>query len=573
MCGIHFIHSNRPVSTETMENICNSTTHRGPNNTAYKFITPKIAVGHNRLSVIDLKEEANQPFCIDNRYYLTFNGEIYNYKLLREELKNEGFPCQTNSDTEVVLRILISKGVEGIAAFIGMYAFVFYDCLTDTTIATRDTFGVKPLYYHFENQQLLISSETKALTNFGLKKQLNPTALAHYLQFKYAPIDTTFYNSIHSLSPKHILIYKEGKATFLPKQTPKPNTTAPLKQLLKKSVEENCVSDAKIGLMLSGGVDSQSLLLLLKELEMANCICFYVNCDNDIKEEKAIKELTKKLGFQLEVINWNTSFETNLEEYCNTIDQPVGDIAGYLTYLISKRAKALGVKSLLSGIGADELFAGYNRHKAFYYTRKLNLRLPKPLVFLFKSNRLVSKLFKNIHASPYQTWLNFISLELPFTKTAVSTTPFSFQDCLQHDLENYLVGDVLSVTDQSSMANGVEVRVPFLNEIVKSYSQSKPSTYFFKNGSKGELRSMFNIPKTTKKGFGIAFKQDYFHIPFIKNTFLLLENPSHEFYKHLSFTETQHLLQQHKACKKDYSPECWTLLIGAYWLQKHISVA
>lgn len=571
MCGIHFIHSNTPVSSQTMENVCNSTTHRGPDNTTHTFITPKIAIGHNRLSVINLKEEANQPFCINNRYYLSFNGEIYNYKLLQEELKNEGFPCNTNSDTEVVLRLLILKGMECLSQLIGMYAFVFYDSLTDTTIATRDAFGIKPLYYHFENQQLFISSETKALTSKGVKKQLHPTALAHYLQFKYAPITTTFYNTIHSLSPQYVLMYKEGKITLLPKPKPKSLPSISLKQLLTKSVEENGISDTKIGLMLSGGIDSQSLLLTLKELKRENTICFYVNGDADTKEETAIKKLTQELGFQLEVINWQKAFNTNLEEYLNTIDQPVGDIAGYLTFLISKRAKELGVKSLLSGIGADELFAGYNRHKAFYYAQKWHLKLFKPVSFLFKNNRLISKLFKSLHASPHQTWLNFIALELPFTTTSNSTAAFSFKDCLKHDLENYLVGDVLSVTDQSSMANGVEVRVPFLNEEIRHYTQSKTATYFFKNGSKAELRTIFHLPKTTKKGFGIPFKTEYFNIPVIKSCFELLENPNHLFYEHLSFTKTQNLIQQHKKSTKDYSPECWTLLIGSYWLHKHIS--
>ena len=271
-----------------------------------------------------------------------------------------------------------------------------------------------------------------------------------------------------------------------------------------------------------------------------------------------------------ESIDFKTDFDSNFSHYLNSIDQPIGDIAGFLTFLVSKRARELNIKTLLAGIGSDELFGGYNRHNAIYWHSILKLCPLKPLQILAPQHRLLNKLAQNMRWSKSDTWNNYIRLSLPFI-TLVNTAKIqNLKTALDHEFSHFIKFQLLPLTDQSSMINGVEVRVPFLSNNLLNYSKSKPSSYFFKKHAKWELAKLFNLEKRTKKGFGISLNPDLFKNNLISSIFDKLEDPNHLFYTFIDYKKTQDLIFEQKNQLHNHSLELWTLVIGAYWIDKQL---
>lgn len=551
-----------------------ATQHRGPDFSKAILINSQVGMAHNRLSILDLSENANQPFVINNRYYLTYNGEIYNYKALRNNLEKSAITFSTNSDTEVLARLLIQKGKDAIPELEGMFAFVFYDSQENSFITSRDYFGIKPLYYYEDDYVILISSEAKGLFASGyITKELNEEGINDYLNFKYVTSNNTIFKNILSLHPKEILVSNNSEISIHQyNKTPFSGTKQVIQEKVREDIKTTLISDVPLGVFLSGGIDSLLIYETIKKKTNQPLTCFYINLDKDIEEENKLKQLCNNHGDTLHCITFETDFENNFRLFIQTLDTPIADSASFLTWLLSKKAKEKGIKTILSGVGGDEQFAGYNRHYAFSVYLKWKNFISTPFLkqlgldslFSGGKKRLVKKLISDISVDPNSTWNNFIRLNLPHKTTLLQTQYIaSLNEAIQHDQSNYLAKDVLAVSDQSGMAHGVEIRVPLL------YSRFDIDSHFLlQHGKKWILKELIVTPSGTKKGFGIFLSQEILNKPFFKEQLQLLKNPNHIIYKYLFFDKTQALIKNHISGKNNYSPEIWALIIITCWLNQ-----
>lgn len=579
MCGINFILSKKqPLNKVAIEQMMLSTAHRGPDYSNYIQINSHTSIAHNRLSVIDLSANANQPFVLENRYYLSFNGVIYNYKTLRKSLENEDIKFTTNSDTEVLTQLLITKGEKGIALLKGMFAFVFFDNQTHSLIAARDSYGIKPLFYFESEEYLIFSSETRGIIASRCHQPtVNKNGINDYLNFKYTTENTTIYNRLYSLNPNELFIYSEATSTRSSFQQEKlffnTNSIPQLKSTIEAGILASLTSDVPLGLLLSGGVDSMLIYTTIKKYSTEKITCFYINADNDAEEQQQLEKLTQHHHDELIQVDYLVDFEQNLLSYISHLDHPIADSGGFLTWLLTKTAQEKNIKVVLSGAGGDELFCGYNRHFAFHQYLKLKSLIPfklinwLPTTFLFpkKGNRLITKLLSDVSSNKTETWSNFIRLSLPLKNHVQLTDKIDTLDkAMVHDQTNYMIKDVLSITDLASMAHGVEVRVPFL------YNQNTiNSATLLKKGKKWILKELLTQSTRSKKGFGIYLNEQLLNTPIIASILVELKNPVHYIYTYLNYTETQQLIQQHQNKKNNYSPELWALIILICWLNTH----
>ncbi len=576
MCGINFIYSKKqPIEKKVIEQMMWATAHRGPDFSTFIHINSNTSIAHNRLSVIDLSDSANQPFVVNNRYFLSFNGELYNYRTLRILLEKEGLEFKTYSDTEVLTQLLIIKGEETISLLKGMFAFVFFDSQTNHIIAARDSYGIKPLF-HYENDEVLIfSSEIKGIiASSYYTPNINKQGINDYLNFKYVTGNTTIYSNIISLHPNEVLTYKNNHSkkffVSLEKLAFESKSISKLKTTVTDGIIASLTSDVPLGILLSGGIDSNLIYKTLKKYSSEKTTCFYINIDNDFKEQEELEKLTQSNNDELIKIDHLENFEINFHNYIRDLDYPIADSGGFLTWLLTKCAHEKGLKVVLSGAGGDEIFCGYNRHLAFHYYLKMRTIIPFkllmhfPFTYLFSKNnsRLIKKVIGDLDSNPTATWANFVRLSLPQKHQIVLTEEISSLDhALLHDQENYLTKDVLSITDMASMANGVEVRVPLL------YNQYNISAnILLKKGKKWILKEILNSRTKSKKGFGIHLTHKLLETPLIANLISALESPQHYIYSYLEYDKTQSLIQQHRNEKNDYSPELWSLIILICWL-------
>ncbi|RDC61670.1 asparagine synthase (glutamine-hydrolyzing) [Adhaeribacter pallidiroseus] len=624
MCGINLIISKKGKAPDSaIIALTEANKHRGPDATVYftdTYQNGQIYFGHNRLKIIDLSPAANQPFfSADERFLLLYNGEIYNYLALRQELQTQGYAFRTNSDTEVLLAVLITYGQAGIEKLNGMFAFVFYDTQTQQLLAARDRFGIKRLYYVHTPDYLLLSSEINSLLASGLvKKELNESQLLAYLRYRHALKPETFYRDIMELEEGQVLTYANHTlhlASYL--TPPAPNliiySEAEIIQktesLLLQSVERHLQADVPVGLFLSGGIDSTLILALAQQLGYAHFPAFTVS--NKASESTFGSEdywfsrvAAQQFGAEHLSFEINASILHYLDELVATLDQPIADGAALLTYYLSEQVKGK-IKVALSGAGADELYGGYNRHRAFYHflQHRSLARMALPLLQasapllatgikhpLRKQFLLLRKLAYKIKPQhPEQTFLNFTSmdrhlqqllqpqfqvLQTPAEQSNMSTELLRWG--LDRDLHQYLIADILAMTDKTSMAHSLEVRTPYLDNHLHQFTQSLPAEVLFKNGSKWILKRILEqhhgqqLTHRAKEGFGMPLGQ------WLKETanqwlFADLQNPQHLIFKFLKFPETQILIQALRQGRHDYSTELWALIVLARWLNKRFT--
>ena len=622
MCGINLIISKKNKAPDSaITALTQANKHRGPDATAYftaSYGEGKIYFGHNRLKIIDLSPEANQPFfSADQRFLLLYNGEIYNYQLLRHELQTKGYNFKTNSDTEVLLAVLITYGQAGLEKLNGMFAFVFYDTQTQHLLAARDRFGVKRLYYVHSPDYLLISSEINSLLASGLvPKELNETQLLSYLHYRHALKPQTFYRNILELSEGQVLTYVNQNlkvATYLPQTAPQISAYSEAEivqkteELLLQSVAKNLLADVPVGLFLSGGIDSTLILALVQQLGFAHFPAYTIS--NKASESvfgsedyRFSRVAAKQFGAEHQPFVIDASILHHLDDLITTLDQPIADGAALLTYYLAQQVTGK-IKVALSGAGADELFGGYNRHRAFYHFLRhrslANLALPflkssAPMLVtgikhpLRKQFLLLRKLaYKIKPQQPAQTFLNFTSMDRhlqrlllpeyqslpPLIESETESGDF-LRWSLERDLHQYLISDILAMTDKTSMAHSLEVRTPYLDNQLYNFTQSLPTDILFKNGSKWILKQILaqhhgqQLTQRPKEGFGMPLGQ---WLKQSSNQWLFedLQNPRHVIFNFLKFPETQAMMQALHRGRHDYSTELWALIVLARWLNQH----
>ncbi len=515
--------------------------HRGPDNQSV-WMDEFIALSHQRLSIIDLSDRADQPFEKDN-LIIVFNGEIYNYQELKKEHLND-INFITTSDTEVVLEMYKKFGEKALGFFVGMFAFAIYDKKNNTLFAARDHFGIKPFFYSKTPEGFAFASELKTLTKIpGFDKEINIKALINSLNYLWIPEPETIFKNIHKLPPAHYMkidkslnvkIHRYWNLEEAVDSGEEPQIISNLKSILEKSIERHMVADVPVSAFLSGGLDS-SLIAVMSKKYVSKLSTYTIATEKKDKkvesmpsDEKYAKLLADKYNFDHHEIVINANIIKELPFIVKTLGEPIGDPAAINTYLICKSAKEKGEKVLLSGMGADEIFFGYRRMKATLLAQKykkipvffrkiieavvLNLpvrafgkglrlvRWAKKFIsfanlplseayrmsYSYYSPKELKALMKNKHN---ETVDEIIENHSKIFMSKYKNDPVN-QMC-HTDINMFMVGLNLTYTDRASMAASVEVRVPFIDKKVIEYAMKIPGKFkFHKKQSKYILKKV-----------------------------------------------------------------------------------
>ena len=578
----------------------NKIIHRGPDS-AGTHSDEDVTMGFRRLSIIGLEDGSQPMYNEDGSIVICFNGEIYNYQPIKEMLIEKGHVFKSHADTEVLIHLYEEKGEEMLNDLRGMFAFAIYDMKNKKLFAARDFFGIKPFYYGVFNNHMLFGSEIKSFLAFpDFKKEVNTVALENYLTFQYSVLDETFFKGVYKLKPGHYLVYKDGKIDikryFQPKFEPEKaglqDTIKKIEDVMLDSVKTHKISDVEVGSFLSSGVDSSFVAATFKGDKT-----FTVGFDYEKYNEIGYAEkLSEKVGID------NYSKIISTDEYWDSLgkiqyhmDEPLADPSAVALYFVSKLASK-HVKVALSGEGADEFFGGYN-----IYREPMDLQItkliPKPLrkgiaaimkalPFRFKGkNYLIrasmdledrfignAKMFsekerERILKNPTGKY-NHKEITKPyydFTKGQDDVTRMQFID-----LNLWMVGDSLLKADKMSMANSLEVRVPFLDKEVfevarhvqPDYRVNREATkYAFRMAAKDYLPE--EVASKKKLGFPVPTRvwlkdEKYYNI--VKTAF-----QSEAAKKYFNTDKIVKYLDDHKNGKADNSRKVWTIYMFLVW--------
>ncbi|GAA6133768.1 asparagine synthase (glutamine-hydrolyzing) [Oceaniserpentilla sp. 4NH20-0058] len=490
--------------------------HRGPDNQSWEMLGDAY-LGHTRLSIIDLSEYSNQPLWdATKRACIVFNGEIYNYKQLREELVSKGYHFNSEGDAEVILNLYLSGDTEWLNRLEGIFALAIYSKETQEMIIARDKYGVKPLYYSSQDSGVYFSSEIKALFQFPeIGKTLNPNAIYRSLVFLWSPGPDTILSQVQKLEPATMLrlhdnqivekkVYWSWPANAHAGSDNEEELTKQVIAALEESVESQLVSDVPVGAFLSGGVDSSVITAIARQKLGESFKCFTIDAheegnDGFMDDLPFAKEVASKLDVDLHITKTNSDIINELAVMMYYLDEPQADPAALSVLKITKKAREENIKVLLSGAGGDDLFTGYRRHIALkneklwswlpVFVRKLLQKGVEKLPTRSANLRRLAKLFKyasfeeNDRLLSYFFWIDPELVRGLFTesmKSGLAKEPLSkikselnemtglspLEKMLYLERRYFLVDHNLNYTDKMSMANGVEVRVPFLDERV-----------------------------------------------------------------------------------------------------------
>ncbi len=524
MCGIAgIISSNLPPdkAVSALHRMNNAIAHRGPDaegtwDDRYAYL------GHRRLSIIDLSDSGTQPLhSYDNRYVLIYNGELYNYKELRLQLQRaiqgtnqQPYFFKTQTDTEVILAAYMRWGVECLQHFNGMFAFAVYDKQEKKIFIARDRMGIKPLYYSFQNNTLIFASEIRALLQSGLiDKKINRDALVDYLQYQTVHAPNTIINDVKMLLPGHFLTLDNTEVNIqaywqIEKQInyasigkPYDDICKDVRTLFYEAVERRLIADVPFGAFLSGGIDSSAIVGAMSQISSQPVKTFSVVFnESEFSEENYARIVAKKFNTDHHEIKLDPQdFLTQLPQALNAMDHPSGD--GPNTYIVSKVTKQAGITMALSGLGSDEIFAGYDVFKRSYKLEQqawLNfvprlLRVSGAAALTSFNKNIASQKLAQILSKPQVSFNYAYPLsrqvlmdkqvkkllqrdDLPMNAVYRFLRLLEFND-KKHRLSKYSIAEIstymqnvlLRDTDQMSMASALEVRVPFLDYKLVEY--------------------------------------------------------------------------------------------------------
>lgn len=525
--------------------MCNTLQHGGPDDEGIFLDNEKgLVFGHRRLSLIDLTAGGHQPMAdVQQKAWLTFNGEIYNYRELKEELIGLGAQFHSNSDTEVIIQAYLHWGIASFEKIQGMFAFALFDKAKNVTYLVRDSSGIKPLYYHIQNQQLSFSSEIKALKQAGVVTESDENWRIRFLAYGHIPEPYTTLKNVFSLPKGQFLKWDNRDSTFTINSYLHPAKTSIIynadeaqeyiHHALKAAVNRQLVADAPLGVFLSGGIDS-SIITLLANQQHQNLKTVSIFFDevayNESKYQNAVAKQIQ--GEKFAHLVKQHDFNTYLPEIISAMDMPTTD--GINSWFISKYAHDDGLKAVLSGIGADELFGGYPSFKRIKNLKYLRM-LPKQLLGAaryFKADKY--KKLSYLQYDHYRAdYLLLRGIFVPDDIAKILDTDVNqvdevlFGDCSYPPIKNYdeqlasnfetnlyMQNQLLRDTDVMSMSHGLEVRVPFLDEkFIKVVESIAPQIRFENNPAKKLLIDSFKalLPEAVwnrpKMGFSFPLQQ------------------------------------------------------------------
>lgn len=598
MCGFVGYVNKEPDKQENIKKMADLIAHRGPDSEGY-YTDETIAMGFRRLSIIDLNNGSQPIYNEDKTKVIIFNGEIYNYQELREDLIQKGHNFSTNTDTEVLLHGY-EEYAEGILDKLrGMFAFVIYDVNTKETFAARDFYGIKPFYYAVMGDTFLFGSEIKSfLIHPDFKKELNRNMLEYYLTFQYSVGEETFFKDVYKLMPGHYLKYKDGELEVkqyyaLEFEEDDSKTYEEWKEgvdeRLKDSIRAHKISDVEVGSFLSSGVDS-SFIAASSDVDKTFTVGFN---DEKYSEISYAKDLSEKINTQnISKVITKEEYFKNLSNIMYFMDEPLADPSAVALYFVTKVASE-NVKVSLSGEGADEIFGGYNIYQEsfvwpWYYKipygvrkvvgaiagvlpahRGLNflVRRGKKLEDRFVGNAFIfdNKEIKKMLAFKPET-KGFRELTEPYYQKVSDKDDVTKMQYI--DFNFWLIGDILLKADKMSMANSLEVRVPYLDRPLIDYARHLPTKYkvdkyktkkLFRDIAHETLESKVSDKK--KLGFPVPIRV-WMKDDDVYNTIKVRFEKASEFFNVKKIIK---LLDDHRNGKKDNSRKVWTIYIFLLW--------
>lgn len=613
MCGfigcVHDKEQNyRDDQKQQFKNMNDIITHRGPDDDGF-YYDEHIQFGFRRLSIIDI-ECGHQPLTYENeRYWIIFNGEVYNYLELREELLKDGLQFATNSDTEVIIALYSHLKEKAVEKLRGMFAFTIWDKQEQTVFGARDPFGIKPYFYFEDGERTFFASEKKSILLALENDVLDYDSLQHYLTYQFVPEPNTMSKGIHKLEPGHYFTKKIGspieikrywKASFNPVQKSETAFIKEIQEVLIDSVKMHMRSDVPVGSFLSGGIDSSIIASIAKQFHPA-IKTFSVGFEqNGFSEIDVAKETADKLGVE------NISYVITPQEYMNELpkiiwhmDDPLADPAAIPLYFVAREARK-HVTVVLSGEGADELFGGYNIYREPQDLEVFN-KIPRVGKVLLKGianimpegmkgksfiergvtpmeERYIgnAKMFteeeKRDLLSVYREGLNYTDITKPLYAESKGYDPVDRMQFI--DIHTWMRGDILLKADKMTMAHSLELRVPFLDKVVFETASKIPTSLKTANGTtKYILRKAAegivpeHVLNRKKLGFPVPIRH------WLKNemnewakTIIRESNTDHL----LNKSYVLGLLEDHCQGKADNSRKIWTVLIFMVWHQVYV---
>ena len=562
MCGIAgILDPQNPTESHVVDKLVDSLTHRGPDDRG-TYVDGSMAFGMRRLSIIDLSTGHQPIFNEDGTLCIVFNGEIYNFPELRERLQAAGHKFSTHSDTEAILHLYEERGEDCLQELQGMFAFAVWDRMKKKLFVARDRFGIKPLYYAWNGSKLIFSSEIKSMLAFpGFDRTLDPRAVDDFFTYLYVPHERTLFRAIKKLLPGHCLSVEEGTLQIRRwYDLPSPASTPPgdveewvdaFFEIGRETVKKHLLSDVPLGAFLSGGVDSSLVVALMSGLIDRPVDTFSIGYDEtgaSFDERVYARQVAERFGCRHREFVVQPDMVSNfLPEMLGRLDEPFGDASVIPNYLLSQFARQ-HVTVALTGLGGDEVCAGYERYlgaiaaerwKAL--TKLLSARSISSLIASIPDSKKGAHLPERLKrlaryaALPLkERYYNFISkfddqersrLFSPQFKSALAAEDgFRVYDIfweraarfkglsslLSLDLETYLTDDLLALSDRTSMAHSLEIRVPFVDHKLVEFFWQMPSNLKLRGVRKKFLLKKAAervLPKTViyrkKKGFSV----------------------------------------------------------------------
>ena len=614
----------RKGTKNDLEKMVASIKHRGPDAQGH-FWSEGIALGHTRLSIIDLSETGSQPM-FDNKKEIgiVFNGEIYNFPELRKELEKKGYVFMGTSDTEAIIYLYKEFGEKCFEKMNGMFAVAIYDFKKNKLVLARDRMGKKPLYWGIFQETLIFGSELKSLISHPLfKKEIDLNSVNKYLQYDYVPSPHSIFKNVYKLEPASYLLFEKGKieknkfwrADLTPNKITFKEALGEFDSNMNSSVASRLVSDVPLGIFLSGGLDSSAIAYYAQKNSKDKIKTFSIGFKEDsFDESKYARQVAEHLGTEHyeKILSAKDSLDL-IPKIADILDEPVADASIIPTYLLSKFTKER-VTVALGGDGGDELFAGYPTFQADSIVG-LYESIPE-----FMRKGIIEKVIKSIPASDknfslgfklkkfisglgvnkkylHQTWLGSFGKEERknlFKNEAweklVNENEFEDIDTYMNEVKDsdprnkilylymrtYLMDQVLVKVDRASMANAMEVRAPFLDTSIVEFANSLPYIYKYKNfQTKYILKKLMegklpqNIIHRSKKGFGIPLgkwlKEDL--RGFCDKT---LSKDNCDKFGLFNYEFINKLKNEHFSGVKDNRKLLWNLIVLFLWREKWI---
>jgi asparagine synthase (glutamine-hydrolysing) len=615
MCGICGVNSNdNPLIRKMMAQIA----HRGPDQEGF-IATDDMTLGHRRLSIIDLSEHGRQPMTNENKdIHLVFNGEIYNFQELQEELTGKGHHFASRTDSEVIIHAYEEYGIECLQKLRGMFAMAIWDSRKKQCLIARDRIGIKPLYYYCRNGRFLFASEIKAiLEDTAVPRRLNRQALYDYIGFEFVPAPDTMFEDIHKMPSGHYGLYRDGSLKIAPywqltmggagEKLSYNDAVEKLRFELDFAVKSHLVSDVPLGVFLSGGLDSSALVAMMRRHISGPLRTFTIGYkDRTFSELDYAEIVAKKFETEHHILMIDDLNPEYVEKVLWHLDEPMTDLSTVPLYLVCKKARE-HVTVCLSGEGGDESFAGYDRFKASRLNRLFSAAIPSPLRTMAAravaalpdqpqkkgAINMLKRFFEGAALSKDGAHLRWQYFSNPSSdgalyseefRNSIVADPFRIvrqfaAECSQCDAVNrelfldmrfMMTDSVLMKVDKMSMASSMEVRVPLLDHVFVEYIASLPGSWKLKGLStkqifRSALRGILpdEIVYRGKQGYSLPVKHllrnqlRQYMTDLLQNSPLVQET--------MNMDHVRILMDQHIAGQHNHNHVLWALINVAIW--------